>query len=262
MSCSTTIGRSSRTLMALVSAANGEQAPELGLPAEPIEPYLLTKESGPFMVLARVFRGPDAQRWALSLAKELERVRPTCLYLSTEKEPGAQPAGKVRTFNEAAVLVGDEKCVVDQEDLWRRVKRIRPKCLENLPAPLRWRAGLSTALRTTNPLVPDRMLFPPANDNVLMRTNSGLQSFANCPGRFSLQVAEFFVRSNVGVRSPDDSKPVLPNLDESIRKAHAEAEEMAGTLAASPEIRRMGIRCMFCSSVRRARCYRLVRFRQ
>ena len=124
------------------------------------------------------------------------------------------------------------------------VKRIRAKCLENMPARFGWRAGLSTALRTTNPLVPAQMLFPATRQNVLMRTNSGIRSFANCPGQFSLQVAEFFVRSNVEVRSPDDSKPVLPNLDESICKAHAEAEEMAGTLAASPEIRRPGRTCV------------------
>ena len=49
------------------------KAPTLDLPNEPIEPYLLTKENGPFMVLARVFRGVDAERLALALVKELPR---------------------------------------------------------------------------------------------------------------------------------------------------------------------------------------------
>lgn len=39
--------------------------PTIDLPNEPIEPYLLSKENGPFMVLARVFRGVDSERMAL-----------------------------------------------------------------------------------------------------------------------------------------------------------------------------------------------------
>ncbi len=79
--------------------ANGEKPPALGLPAEPIEPYLLTKESGPFMVLARVFRGPDAQRWALTLAKELRSEYGLPAYIfQQKKKPGAQPDGKVRNL--------------------------------------------------------------------------------------------------------------------------------------------------------------------
>ena len=43
------------------------------LPDDPLEPYLLTKENGPFMVLAKVFRGPDAEKMALALCKELRQ---------------------------------------------------------------------------------------------------------------------------------------------------------------------------------------------
>src|SRR6478735_7357173 len=45
--------------------------PTIDLPDEPVEPYLLTKEAGPFMVMAQAFRGVDAQRMAIALAKEL-----------------------------------------------------------------------------------------------------------------------------------------------------------------------------------------------
>src|SRR5271156_3101364 len=45
--------------------------PTIALPNEPIEPYLLSKENGPFMVMARVFRGVDAERMAMALTKEL-----------------------------------------------------------------------------------------------------------------------------------------------------------------------------------------------
>ena len=47
-----------------LTPANDLRPPTVDLPNEPIEPYLLSKENGPFMVLARTFRGPDAPRMA------------------------------------------------------------------------------------------------------------------------------------------------------------------------------------------------------
>src|SRR5262249_53339525 len=38
-------------------------APAMALPMDPIEPFLLTRDNGPFMVMAKTFRGPDAERW-------------------------------------------------------------------------------------------------------------------------------------------------------------------------------------------------------
>ena len=62
-----------------VVLANNEAAPELTpledlngpkipLPSSPIEPFLLQKVHGPFMVLAHTFRGPDATRYAQASA--------------------------------------------------------------------------------------------------------------------------------------------------------------------------------------------------
>src|SRR5258706_13780286 len=48
------------------------QKATIALPQEPIEPYLLTRDAGPFMVMAKTFRGPDAERWALALVLELQ----------------------------------------------------------------------------------------------------------------------------------------------------------------------------------------------
>ena len=38
--------------------------PTIALPTGPIEPYLLQRQNGPFMVMAHTFRGPDAARYA------------------------------------------------------------------------------------------------------------------------------------------------------------------------------------------------------
>ena len=143
--------------------------------ADPIEPYLLTKDAGPFMVLARVFRGPDARRMAMALAKELRDEYGLPAYIlrkgdvPADRVRGVPPAGiaqamgpdgkmseKIRTFDEAAVLVGDEKRLEDQLELWREVKRIQPKCLEQLVAVFPWRKGL-----VSPPCEPQTLSFPP-----------------------------------------------------------------------------------------------------
>ncbi len=160
-----------------------EKAGPIDLPAEPIEPYLLTKDAGPFMVLARVFRGPDAKRMAIALAKELRDEYGLPAYilrkgdLPADRVRGVPPAGiapeKIRTFDEAAVLVGDEKSPADQEKLWREVKRIQPKCLEHLVAAFPWRKGLSTALRTVNPLIPAKKLVVRDTESLVKRLHVG-----------------------------------------------------------------------------------------
>src|SRR4029077_2807147 len=50
---------------------DANQTPSFALPTDPIEPFLLTRDAGPFMVMAKTFRGPDAERWALALVLEL-----------------------------------------------------------------------------------------------------------------------------------------------------------------------------------------------
>ena len=119
------------------------KAPTMDLPDEPVEPYLLTKEAGPFMVLARVFRGPQSQQMAIALAKELRTDYGLPAYIFRRKEypggsmvrgtPPQAPSEtmttdvklpeKIRTIDEAAVLVGDEKTQASQENtLARRQK--------------------------------------------------------------------------------------------------------------------------------------------
>ena len=58
---------------ARADAGRGTQAEAIALPDDPLEPYLLTKENGPFMVMAKVFRGPDAEKMALALCMELRQ---------------------------------------------------------------------------------------------------------------------------------------------------------------------------------------------
>ena len=236
--------------------------PTIDLPNEPIEPYLLSKENGPFMVLARVFRGVDSERMALALVKELRNEYHLPAYILRTKEfpgksnirgvPPTAPSEvmkpdvgmpeKIRTFDEAAVLVGNEKTHADQEKLWRYVKKLKPKCLDGMSTPYPWKTGLSQALRTTNPYWPAQLLFPQTRDRLVVQINSGLRSIVNCPGRYSLQVAEFSGRSAYQFNKEQPIDQLLPDLKTSpLQTAHDDAERLADKLARAPEVRRMGL---------------------
>ena len=236
--------------------------PSLVLPDDPLDPYLLTKENGPFMIMAKVFRGPDAEKMALALCKELRTdfglpayilrtkdfpmrsyirgtppTAPSVTMKATIKEPE-----RVRTHDEAAVLIGNEKTLAATEILLNKVKRLHPKCLKDMPLLFPWRQGLSHALRTTNPYIPAQHLYPKTPDKLVIQMNHGLRSIGHCPGHYSLQVAQFSGRTSYDLNAMggQPSSPLL-NLKESpLKTAHDDAERMADKLSRAPEIQRLG----------------------
>ena len=236
---------------------------QIVLPTEPIEPYLLTKEAGPFMVLAHSFRGPDATRYALALVLELRRDFGLPAWIYQEKvqplhsnlrnvpptandyvrQPQLTEPERTRIYDEALVLVGNCKTTDESEDLLRKVKHLHPKCIDGMPQMLPWRKGkgLSRALRVTNPYVPAQYLFPRKADPLITQMNAGPQSLFNCPGRYTVQVGEFSGRSTIAgreTRMVDDkglkSSPLM--------SAAEDAQKMADALAADPEVTRTGYR--------------------
>jgi hypothetical protein len=232
--------------------------PAIALPNDPVEPYLLSKDAGPFMVMAKVFRGPDAERTALALVKELRNDYGLPAYILRTKDfpgdklkgsvaagariaPTGEMHGKFRTIEEAAVMVGNEQSPAGQAKLHREIQKLKPKCLEGVDSPFWWRKGLSSAIRATNPYVPARSLFPQAKDRLLAQMNAGLRSIANCPGRYSLQIADFSGRTAFQFNPNARAAQLLPSLGDSpLRKAADDAERMAEKLAKAPEIQRLG----------------------
>jgi hypothetical protein len=155
----------------------------MALPTGPIEPFVITKQNGPFMVLAHTFRGPDAARYAQALVIELRNKFQLPAYIFFAKiQPGRSnirgipptapvpvqegeqmmPPEKYRNYDEAAVLVGDCKTVEDARELLKTVKKLRPESLDKLPSIYAWRmgTGLKRAILTTNPLVAAQYLYP------------------------------------------------------------------------------------------------------
>lgn len=229
------------------------------LPDDPIEPYLLSKTVGPYLVLAKTFRGEQAERMALALVKELRQEYQLPAHILRTKDfpgksnirgipPTAEPEvqkprlslpEKVRTYDEAAVMVGDEKTEEDANNLWKRVKKIKPKCLNEMPKLFALHEGLSRAMITTNPYVPAQYLFPKKKDKLLVSMNSGRQSVTHCPGRYSLLIADFTGRSTF--KTQDDQFKALRFLKTSpLATAADDAEQLADKLAKQPEVRKLG----------------------
>ena len=138
---------------------------------------------GPFMVMAHTFHGPDAARYAQALAIELRNrigCRLTSYFLRFQPghsnirdvPPTAAPPmrsgekvtapERYRSYDEAAVLVGDCKTIDESEDVLKQVKKVRSTVVDGVPSIWTWRKGkgLSRAMLTTNPLVGSQELFP------------------------------------------------------------------------------------------------------
>ena len=233
--------------------------PTFEVPNEPIEPWLLTKEAGPFMVLAKTFRGPDSEKMALALAKELRTRYGLPAYILRSKDfpgksnirgvpPTADPAvvqanvsvpEKYRTYDEAAVLVGNEQTEKDSVALLHKVKKIKPECLNAMPSLWKWREGLSTAIRTTNPYVPAQYLYPHKPDKLVVQMNQSSRSVVNCPGRYSLQIAEFAGRSTFNDKD-ERFQGILSLKKSPLATAAADAEHLADRLAKDPDIQKLG----------------------
>jgi hypothetical protein len=234
-------------------------APTIELPNDPIEPYLLTKEIGPFLVLAKTFRGPNAERYALALVLELRQMGYPSYILRTRDFPARSnirnipptaPSAvnraqvtmpeRVRTYEEAAVLVGNEKTQKGAELLLCKVKKLRPRCLSGMPSIFPFQEGLRKALRTTNPYVPAQDLFSAPPDPLVAQMNGGPHSVFNCPARYTLQVAEFGGRStfNADDRRFLDDKKFLGRSP--LGTAFDDAEKLAENLSKDEDVRRMG----------------------
>ncbi|GAC1472176.1 MAG: hypothetical protein NVSMB9_19130 [Isosphaeraceae bacterium] len=233
------------------------------LPTDAIEPWLLTKEVGPFLVLARTFRGPEAERYALALAKELRQEHGLPAHILRTKDfpnksniRGVPPLApgyvqrahltepeKVRSYDEAAVLVGNEKTLDASEALLHKVKKIKPKCLGEMPTIFSWRQGLSTAIRTTNPYTATQNIFPGRGkrDRLISQMNAGPRSVFHCPGRYTLPVAEYGGRSVFNPSSADMRKFENNWLRKSpLITAADDAEKVAERLAKDPDIQQTG----------------------
>jgi hypothetical protein len=161
----------------------------------------------------------------------------------TTKSAIKQPE-QIRIHDEAAVLVGNEKTLEGSEELLHQIKKLNPKCLQQMPSLFTWRegGGLRRAIRTTNPYVPAQWLYPKTPDRLMIQMNSGLRSIANCPGHFTIQVASFTGRAGYDLNGEGAlmAQKMFDAQSSPLKTAAADAEHLADKLMRTPEIQRLG----------------------
>lgn len=265
--------------------------PAIALPTEPIEPYLLTTAQGPFMILAHTFRGPYAAKYAQSLAMELRQAHNLPAYVFFMRiQPGGSnirnipptapdyvkageitPPESYRSYDEAAVLVGNYPTIADAEKGLKQVKNIKSTSIDGTTS--LWTIGdtraksrgLKSAIVTANPLVAAQRLYPgnkdmalkpgakfdpflmasalsaPKVDPKVKQWNVGPNSLLKNPGEFTLVVAEFGGRSTYNAKDPRFLGD--KNLKNSpLQTAFDDAEALVQVLSNSEEIKKAGVK--------------------
>jgi len=197
--------------------------------ADPNKDYQLSKENGPWLVMACTFSGEKAYEQARDLALELRREYklPAYLYSKTfEFEVGNGGRGTDQfgdrlalryrqgdETTEIAVLVGDFESVdSDQaQKTLEKIKKASPECLQldpNRPTAQNlasWRLffGMAhdsnekkgpmwKAFMVANPLLPKDYLAPSGLEKFVVELNQGSPySLLKCPGKYTVQVAHF-----------------------------------------------------------------------
>jgi hypothetical protein len=148
----------------------------------------------------------------------------------------------IRTLDEAAVLVGDEKTTQDAFKLMQQIKKLHPVCIDGQPQMMPWRKGqgLSRAITTTNPFVPAEELFPNQPDVMIGQMNDGPHNIRYCQGRYTLQIANFTGRTTQDPKNDPRFKGLMNAMKSPLETAADDAERLADALSKDKEIQKTG----------------------
>lgn len=237
--------------------------------ANPEKDYLLAQENGPWMIMACSFSGPKAHQQAHELVLELrQRYKlPAYVYQKTFNHALGNAGRGIDQFGdplplkyrkgdestEIAVLVGDFPAVDDPaaQAMLKRIKHETPKCLKidashptarNLAGwrlltrfandEARKKGPMGNAFLVTNPTLPKEYFVPQGVDKFVLELNKGVEhSLLDCPGKYTVQVAEF--RGRVEIDQRKIQKALAHRFDaenNKLAEAWAKAEKLCKAL--------------------------------
>jgi hypothetical protein len=227
--------------------------------ADPKQAYGLTKEQGPWLILAASFSGDEAERQAHELVIELRSRFNLPAYTHKQTYDFTQPVQgmgwdefgnpKQMRYNTAvrydtvAVLVGDFPSIEDpnMEKTLEKIKYARPESLDIRKRPKsvqrfaglrelyrqvtsdpekRKRGPMGMAFATRNPLLPEEYFVSRGLDPFIVEMNQDLEfSLLKCKARYSVRVATFRGQGTMNVKQMASSE-VSDELDKAAEKAH------------------------------------------
>lgn len=253
-------------LGASVAVSSLEAAPpwELLLPFKRVDansknPYYLTKENGPWLILAASFSGDNAEKQAHELVLELRSRMQLSAYVHKQTYDFTEPVAglgydetgrpkqmRYRTaarYDSIGVLVGDFATIEDPnlEKTLERIKYARPQCLDihqredsrqrfaglremyrrvNGDPEKKKRGPMGNAFATRNPLLPEEYFVAGGLDQFVIDMNKDLQySLLRCKGRYSVRIATFRGKGTMNLKQMATME-VSDSLDKAADKAH------------------------------------------
>lgn len=193
--------------------------------------FVLTQDSGPWLILAASFSGNGAEDQARGLARELrDRYRLRTYLHQMNFDFGSESPGRgldeygapIRRryqrgdrVREHAVLIGDFPAIADPaaQQTLERIKTLEPTALkvdanttaQSMAQIRRWedalmeklgkerkRGPMAQAFFTRNPLLPPEYFVPKGVEPFVAKMNEGVEhSLLDCPGKYTVQVATF-----------------------------------------------------------------------
>jgi hypothetical protein len=230
--------------------------------ADPNKSYALADTNGPWMILATVFRGDQADRQAQQLAYELRKKFKLEAYTHAHVfdhtkfgrafgfNPDGSPTVSWQPRNDAvkevAVLVGNFSSIDDDRatDTLKKVKTIDPQALKTKPdsssqvfAGLRQamnakkkKGPMGNAFVVTNPLLPPEYFNSAGVDKLVLEMNKEVpHSLLDCPGKYSVKVATFTGTALIDqrkIREAAYAKKMNHTLEEAAENAHILTEAL------------------------------------
>jgi hypothetical protein len=230
--------------------------------ADPNKTYPLTDANGPWMILATVFRGEDAERQAQQLVYELRKKYKLEAYshvhvfdytkygrtwgVNADGSASVMWQAREDDVKEIAVMVGNFSSLDDDRaiDTLKKVKEIEPQSLRTdeakstqVFADLRQamhtkkkKGPMGAAFVVTNPLLPPEYFNSAGLDKLVLEMNKEVpHSLLDCPGKYSLKVATFTGTAAIDqlkIRDTSHVKKMGYTLDEAAENAHKLTETL------------------------------------
>lgn len=227
--------------------------------ANPNNPYRLTRDHGPWLILAASFSGDNAERQAHELVLELRSKFDLVAYTHQQTYDFTQPVEGIgydeegnrkqmryRTaerYDSYAVLVGEFPSVEDPnlEKSLDKLKHAFPQCLDLRSRPQstqrfaglrnlyrrvnddpekRQKGPMGNAFATRNPLLPAEYFVAGGIDQFVVDMNKNIEhSLLKCKGRFTVRVATFRGHGTMNLKQMSKME-VSDELDKAAEKAH------------------------------------------
>lgn len=243
--------------------------------ADPSKRYVLSEDSGPWLIFVASFAGDGAAKEANELVQELRKKYKLPAYIhaksfdftekmngigiNPDRSPKRMKYDKAGVIDEYAVLVGDYESVDDPElqKTLKKVKFAQPQCLTksaekttrrfaklrefhkkvNRNEEKRRKGPMGNAFAVPNPKIPREFFAPKGIDSLVVKMNRGVKhSLLECPAPFTVRVATFRGNAVIDQRKVQDIQNGTERMKSQLEQAALDAHRLTELL------RKKGIR--------------------